>query len=54
VGGLEGFTLAGGVGLRFNRYKFDLGGSWHRGVMNGAKGFTLAVTNSLNSMPWDK
>jgi len=48
IGGQEGFTLAGGMGLKFARYQLDIGGSWQRGVISSAKGVSLAVTNYLS------
>ncbi|MFC2150323.1 DUF5723 family protein [Calditrichota bacterium] len=46
-GGLEGVEIAGGFGLNFGNYRIDIGGSWQRGIMLGAKGFAFSLTNQL-------
>ncbi|MBM3329857.1 MAG: hypothetical protein FJY67_10385 [Calditrichaeota bacterium] len=46
-GGLEGFELGGGFGIKLPGYQLNFGASWQRGVLAGAKGFSLAVTQSF-------
>lgn len=47
LGGIEGFELGGGFGLSFSYYRMDFITSWQRGVFNGAKGFSVALSNSI-------
>jgi len=45
VGGIEGTEVAGGFGLSLIGYQLNVGASWQRGVLAGAQGFSIAVTN---------
>ena len=47
LGGIEGSLLAGGFGLHLGGYRLDVGASWQRGMLAGAEGFSIAVTNTL-------
>jgi hypothetical protein len=40
-------VLSGGFGLKSGYYELNVGGSWQRGILAGAKGFTVAVTNYI-------
>jgi hypothetical protein len=46
-GGIEGFELGGGFGLDYTLYHMNFSASWQRGVFNGSKGFSIALSNSL-------
>ncbi|MCF7811305.1 DUF5723 family protein [bacterium] len=46
-GGIEGFELGGGFGIDYALYHMNFGASWQRGVFNGSKGFSIALSNSL-------
>jgi len=47
IGGIEGFEIGGGIGLDYSIYRFNLNASWQRGVLFGAKGFSIGITNSI-------
>ncbi|MDP8241322.1 MAG: hypothetical protein P9X24_19720 [Candidatus Hatepunaea meridiana] len=47
VGGIEGFEFGGGFGLDFNNYQFNLTSSWQRGILSGAKGFSINFQSFL-------
>lgn len=45
IGGIEGSEYAAGFGLRLLGYQLNIGASWQRGLLAGAQGFSLAITN---------
>ncbi|MFH0765719.1 MAG: DUF5723 family protein [Calditrichota bacterium] len=47
LGGREELVLAGGFGLAFPGYQIDIGASWQRGILDDAKGFSVAVSNYI-------
>ncbi|NQU05319.1 MAG: hypothetical protein HQ568_04435, partial [Calditrichaeota bacterium] len=47
LGGIEGFELGGGIGIDKTLYHMNFVASWQRGVFNSAKGFSIALSNSL-------
>jgi hypothetical protein len=45
LGGIEGSEFSGGFGFKMSGYQFNFGASWQRGILAGAKGFSIAFTN---------
>ncbi len=47
TGNLWGFHAGLGMGLRFARYEFDMGGAWNGGMFDSARGVALGLTQRL-------
>ncbi len=45
AGGIEKTVFSGGIGLNLKHFQIDIGASWQRGILAGAEGYSVAITN---------
>jgi len=45
VGGIEGSMYSAGFGLRLLGYQMNFGAAWQRGILAGAEGFSIGISN---------